>query len=674
MSVANIISCSIIKCHICYPHMRILATGLAILACIFVGISRRATFKMDRRSAAFGLLNFITATSLLLLVFVNATAEKARRTPADLLQADGVPVQTFIAHGTLWHTYIDAFAYHLLNDSSARNAGVSRSHFSLMDLIQTLVTLALGKQNPCRHMTFNGNYSDNDQYHRVTLMFAQTMEQFLANWYSWMYFLRIKSSICGSISSNIMSQSMTYSWAIHVHTHFKVNVTITSFKVNYFLGCDELYVVIFDAARRNDINAIGHHCPNSAPRSFYTAYTITQLSVYSIRDYLSALDAPRADLAHLEFQYQVLDKNFKLVLEGASLDALTPNPVFEQRRVVVHSGGFSYQPAIFFRMAMAPADDTPNMSITSKHLNESTAGCFSSNHTFDPPLPTAHLMESWIFDSFHLRMIYIQAPLGMSVSVSSGTLLCQTEEEKVVFYDGPPFDILHADNMLERLAEWHCQVLTNLSLFHLASTKHQEKFHASIGEITLIIMWNSSFNLNFNMGFLVTDQIRHQNLNVSFTKTITVHPVTNTPSVHVLNIRSLRFIQVTFERLSYEGYFDKLCQVGGIFIFSDFKHVGSICSQLIAKLMVNHYHKQGMRLGAYVQIVVKQYTKLSRIMATFHFSTSKCIGYVNLLANMLFGAHAYSPITGALVRRYPVYYDFPLAMDVKYKTPFWKSR
>ncbi len=161
--------------------------------------------------------------------------------------------------------------YHFLNDSSARNTGVSGSHFSLMDLIRTLFIVVLGKQNPCRRMTFNENYGDNDQYHSMTHIFAQTIEQVLARWQSRMYLLQIKSSICGSISSNIMSQSMAYSWAIHVQAPFKLNVTITSFKVNSFLGCDKLYVVIFDAARPNDINVIGKHCPISAPRSFYTA-------------------------------------------------------------------------------------------------------------------------------------------------------------------------------------------------------------------------------------------------------------------------------------------------------------------------------------------------------------------------------------------------------------------
>ncbi len=224
-----------------------------------------------------------------------------------------------------------------------------------------------------------------------------------------------------------------------------------------------------------------------------------------------------------------------------------------------------------------------------------------------------------------------------------------------------------------RLAEWRCQILANLSLFLMASIKPQQKFRAFIGDITLMIIWNSSFILKVDMEFSATDTIQHHNLNVSLTKAVAILPVPNSSSIHVLNISSSHFIHVVFDTLSYQGYFDKLCHAGGIFIFSDFKHVGSICSQLIAELMVNHFHKQGMRLGAYVQIILKQYVGFSRIMARFRFSISKCIGYVNLLANTAFSAQTYSRITGAWVKQYPVYYDFPLAMDIKYKTMFWED-
>ncbi len=101
----------------------------------------------------------------------------------------------------------------------------------------------------------------------------------------------------------------------------------------------------------------------------------------------------------------------------------------------------------------------------------------------------------------------------------------------------------------------------------------------------------------------------------------------------------------------------------GIFLFSDFKHVGSICSQLTAQLMVNHYHKHSIRLGEFVQVVVKQYARLSGITARFHFSTSNCIGYLNLMANTAdkFEAlHCKSTIIGARVRRFAVYMTFHL--------------
>ncbi len=116
------------------------------------------------------------------------------------------------------------------------------------------------------------------------------------------------------------------------------------------------------------------------------------------------MDAPRTNLAHLEFRYQVLDKNFKLISERASIDAITPNPVFDQTNVVVRNS--SFPDPIYFHMAVL-LGDAPGMSISSKQLNDSADEW--SNQTFESPLPTATLMESWIFDRFHLHMIYIQA-------------------------------------------------------------------------------------------------------------------------------------------------------------------------------------------------------------------------------------------------------------------------
>ncbi len=242
---------------------------------------------MIRSSAPTGLLYFFAASNLLVSEFVNATPDKERRTAANLLQTNGVPVQAFIAHGTLWYTHIDAFVYHLLNDSSVMNMRVSRSHLCLMDLTRTLFTVVLGKQNPCKHMIFSGNYSDNKQYERISNILPQSIKQLLAKWRSRIYYLRSQSNICGSISSDIMSQSFAYSWTIHVHSHFKLNVTITSFEVNYILGCEELWAVLFDFIRRDEFSVLGHHCPNSVPRSFYTAHNVMQLYVYILSASLS---------------------------------------------------------------------------------------------------------------------------------------------------------------------------------------------------------------------------------------------------------------------------------------------------------------------------------------------------------------------------------------------------
>ena len=646
---------------------------------------------MDRRFAhAMGgrRLNFIVAASLLLLGFANAGANKTWTSPAHSLQTNGVPVQIFISHGTLWHIHIDAFVYHLLDDSSMEEQGPSHFGFTLTDLIQTLVTVKLEKRNPCKNMVFGGNHSE--QYKSIPNVMPYTSHQMLANWRSRRYNLRITSHICGSISSNIMSQAMAYSWSIRVHSQFKLNVTVTRFEVNYFLRCSELSVVIFDNILEDhgySSYTLGKHCPHSIPRSFFSGGYFITLSLYILRDYISALSAPKANLAHLEFRYHVLDKNFEIFLQQASRE-FRPinivNPVFKQTEVAARNGVYPVQSAFSINMAMSRGAN-PNTSIASKRLNDSEGSWSSSNHTITPLLPTADLMETGMFDSFQLHVIYIQAPLGMTVSVSSGSLFCQTVEGKVVFYDGPPFDIAYTDSMLVRLAEWHCQVLSDLFLSHMAYNKPHKKVRASIGDLTLIIMWNTSFpsglflkaKLHIDIELSGTDTIQYQNISPQGNETISVFPDPNMPSFHVLNINSMYsddFIHLIIDTLSYEGYFTELCYSGGIFIFSDSKHVGSICSHLTAELMVNHYRKRGMKLGSFVQIVVKQYARLSRITARFHLNTSKCIGYLNLLANKAFETRGYSIIRGAQVRRFPVYYDFPLDLDLKYKMTFWEER
>ncbi len=169
------------------------------------------------------LLQLIATGSLLFIGFTNAAGNTVRATRAHLLQVNGMPVQYFISRGTLWHImdiHIAAFVYHLLDDSSMGDVGAYPSSFTLMGLVQILSTVTLKKQIPCKNMVVGGNYSE--QYESIKNIVPQNMYQFLANWRSRIYNFQINSFICGSISSDIVSQSLAYSWSIHVHSRFKV--------------------------------------------------------------------------------------------------------------------------------------------------------------------------------------------------------------------------------------------------------------------------------------------------------------------------------------------------------------------------------------------------------------------------------------------------------------------
>ncbi len=255
------------------------------------------------------------------------------------------------------------------------------------------------------------------------------------------------------------------------------------------------------------------------------------MTVEIIREYLLGLNAPKVHLAHLEFRYQLLDKNFQVFLKKTVNDARTLHSVFEQRRAPAHYGGSPGMSAISFKMTMSQ-DGAPDMSARLIQSNSSVTNASSSNHTFN--FPKIKLMEIWAFESFQLYVVYIQAPLGMTVSVSSGALFCQANEGKAMFFDGPPIDILFIDSMLVQLAEWHCQALANFSLTHLDSPKPHEKFRASIGDITLMITWNGIWNLSsvshqtaqwhMHIELSGTDNIQYQNFNISTTIILNVLP------------------------------------------------------------------------------------------------------------------------------------------------------
>ncbi len=143
------------------------------------------------------------------------------------------------------------------------------------------------------------------------------------------------------------------------------------------------------------------------------------LSVYIVDDHISALSAPRANLAHLEFRYHVLDQNFERSVEHTSFTDRTMktiNPVIEQREAVVRNDMYPGQSVIAFNMAMR---DMPGMSMGFKESNGSEGNRTAFNDAIIRPMPKADLMETVQFDSFELHVIYIQAPLGMTVSLSS---------------------------------------------------------------------------------------------------------------------------------------------------------------------------------------------------------------------------------------------------------------
>ncbi len=587
------------------------------------------------------------------------------KTPDPFLM-DGLPLPDFISYGKLWHIYLNAYAYAVIRDTIRISLGVKQLTLKISDVTEVVFPV-LWKKNPCKLST----YVDIEDTVYPFKIPPQNTEEFLLNLGNIQYMFWTKSRICGSLVHPIKVPAQAYVWTVNVNHNFKMNITVLELQAKLFLRCADLYAVFIDLYdyEGEEFDAHRKFCPNSPPYSFYSSGIQARIAVYIVPYHLAharsnTVRAANQNLAHLKFLYQVLDNDFTLRSFEHVVEHRTPAP---------HDSSSMEQSQL--RVGISNRYNVPEAAIGLKSLHV-PASNLSSHVNQSVLLPTAKNIVSGKFNNIYLYVIHMQAPFGVTISIYSSSFICERQQGKALFYDGPPFDLMQMDRMVSRLDEWYCNVSEGVPYFTESKTKGPVT--ASIGDLTLALILKSTFHrvqLEVDIQLWKSKWITFDSIYISpFASSIwSLDP--GESSVRILSIQASEnlYVKLFFKELSYTTYFHHTCHNGGIFLFSDATYVGGICSNSVARMLLDHYSMRGMRLGRFVQIVIKQYARLSRILTRFYFSTGTCVGHVNLLPYSLYHLNEIYRISGADVRKVRIFYDFPLNLDVQYKSSFWEK-
>ena len=588
--------------------------------------------------------------------------DPGHKTPDPFL-TDRLPLPDFMSYGKLWHIYVDANAYVVIRDAMRINSNVKQR--TIPSFTEAMIPF-LGKRNPCRFST----YTDIPESAHLIRIQPQNIEEWLLKLNNIQYMFWTESKICGSLVHPIIVPAQAYVWTVNVNHNFKMNITILELKAKVFLRCTDICAVLFDVYDYdgNEFDVLGKFCPNSPPYSFYSSGIQARIAVYIVPYHLAharsnTVRTGNNTLAHLKCLYQVLDNDFTLK---------SFEPVVEHRVPTPHDPASTEQS--YLRVGILETGKVPEavIGLKSSHVPASN---LSSHFSQSALLPTAKNIASGKFNNIFLYVIHVQTAFGVTISIYSGSFICERQQGKTLFYDGPPLDLMQMDTMVSRLDEWNCNVS---GVPYFTESKNKTPVTASIGDLTLALILKSTFHrvqLEVDIQLRKSKWITFENIYVPpFTASISFLDQDES-SMHILNIQTSenQYVKLFFKELAYTSYFYFTCHNGGIFLFSDVAYVGGICSNIVARMLLDHYSMRGMRLGRFVQIVIKQYTRLSRILARFYFSTDTCIGHVNLLPYFLYHVNEIYRIRGAQVRKVRIFYDFPLNLDMQCKSSFWEQ-
>ncbi len=568
--------------------------------------------------------------------------------------------------GSRWHSYLEATAedvvWFLMKDTI--NIGKSEKFKQTLLDVWVSFPMAVDSTDPCKEKYFRTFSDINDS---VTFVKASELR--------WLWdeslptefeIHRLKrrgpmnqidnnlpapTKVCGQINSVFLippefdhsNVLYAYSWNISVLVSFKINITITEMLVSYLPLCTTMYSAISDVMPDGSFSMIGIHCPNHPIRSFYSSGHVARVALFTPENflYLHMLNSMHANsFGEFTFLYQVHD-----------------NYLYTKSRAF-------WQIFNVKDMRLGTNLEKQLRTVSSK---EGMSGVMHNSTSLGTgfKVQLRHVLEVSEFKKVSAGLLYIRAPLGDTISVTSRRSICSSALHSLRFYDGPAIEMLKMDTMQRLLMVWDCNS-TNV----IDTPTSYSPVNASIGDLTIIRIMEAkirSFHrLKFGLIWTVIpisdSLINLDKIDIQATKNsskrFSAEGRPSFLSITVVSVPLPLSVKISLEDMRYRGHSLQQCQSGGLFLFSDGQYIGAICSGATAKYLLEHYAQRGIALGSKIHIILKQYSYMSEMTADLTFSANTCVGYFNLLPTDRFDLGKLYKLTGVYVRRSQVYYDF----------------
>ena len=592
-------------------------------------------------------------------------------------------LRDLIQLGTRWHIYLDATVSDVVR-FFMKGIDVVQKHekFSqtLLDAWDSF-PLAADRANPCAEESFRTFADIKNSARTVNASFVVTAfwNALLPSEYD-LYLLKGNvlsgneleynlptfSTVCGRINSVfvipvvynytvypyiIWHALYAYSWHILAEVSFKINITITEMSVSYLPFCTTMYAAISDVMPYNRFAMLGIHCPNYPIRSFYSSGHAARIALFTSasRMQLNMRNMIQDDsFGDFTFLYQIHDNDFSIV-----------SRMFLQVINVKDLELGTYLGELLRKES--------NTDVSSGVQYDRTS--FVNKNK----LWSSHVLAIGTFKKVSVGMLYIQAPLGDTVSVMSGKFMCSSNLHSLKFYDGPPADMLRTDIIQQLLMLWEC------STSNVRDTQIESRpVNASIGDLTILRITHTKISgfgmltVGLRWTFITpqNDTIQLETIEIerteNRTKIFIAEGSSSFLSVTVVRAPRALSIKISLQALQHRGYAAQQCRAGGLFLFSDDQYVGGVCSNVTALYLMDHYAQRGISLGNYIHIIVKQYSYMSEISANLTFSADTCVGYFNLVPTNRFILGKLYKLTSVNVRKSQVYYDFPYYNGVRW--------
>ncbi len=541
--------------------------------------------------------------------------------------------------GTRWHIYLEA----TICDAVAFPGNGIGLDLNSEYLFKTLRDIwakfkqALEEKNPCKE----------DSYRTLTDIRSSVRLIQLPNYANFTsefeYNLPIPSRVCGAISSVFVFPTGTtdrlflYSWHIRTNAHFKINITVTEMSVLYLPLCTTMYMRISNVMPALSVGVFGVHCPNYPSRSYYSSGHDVRVDLFAQEQRRQLYMSARVNevFGKFKFLYQVHDNDFSIGFNSHSSSFRVRNL---QLGVVLESELREGQGIEKLRKFLY---NNPLVSVKQKIQEKQVLGIGEFRHIL-------------------VHILYIQAPLGDSISAMQGWFDC-SDLHSLQFYDGPSIDILNTDQLQMLIMVWECNKTRNKSSY--------TPINASIGDLTIVTVSRNilySFDeLTFGLTWTLTapsdDVFTVDNIDVDTEQTnkkvFNAEGRSSFLSVTVVRAAPMMSVRLRLEDLVYRGNALEQCLSGGLFFFSGGQYMGGICSNTTSRYLLNHYAQRGISLGNIIHIVLKQYSYISYILAKFNIFSDRCVGYFNLLPTKRFVFDKVYYIEGLYIRKSQVYYE-----------------